>query len=137
MSRAYRFNRGAGGCAIGRATCAGACRRTDSSSAPKATTGEKLGHRAHWPTASRICKAYVQQHVDAIRTAEEPGRQEFYTDQEWTIDQACSRGEPGRRSRRSRNLGRHPQAVRYDLELYGFDRPKVRYTSKRTSLVVA
>jgi len=30
----------------------------------------------------------------------------------------------------------NPQAVRYDLELYGFDRTKLRYTSKRTSLVI-
>src|SRR5262245_37153735 len=59
---------------------------------------------------------------------------EFYTDQELTALAMRARdgsvGEDG-------ELGAsRPQAVRYDLELYGFDAAKLRYSSNRTSLVI-
>jgi hypothetical protein len=62
------------------------------------------------------------------------GTKEFYTDAELVELQKKARtgnvGEEG-------ELGAaRPQAVRYDLELYGFDPGKLRYSSKRTSLVV-
>src|SRR2546427_2872249 len=62
------------------------------------------------------------------------GAKEFYTDQELTENSKKARegnvGEEG-------ELGAaRPNAVRYDLELYGFDPSKLRYTSKRTSLII-
>src|SRR5205809_6301586 len=62
------------------------------------------------------------------------GAIEFYTDQELAENSKKARegnvGEEG-------ELGAaRPNAVRYDLELYGFDPSKLRYASKRTSLIV-
>src|SRR5213594_2798692 len=62
------------------------------------------------------------------------GAKEFYTDQELAENSKKARegnvGEEG-------ELGAaRPNAVRYDLELYGFDPSKLRYNSKRTSLIV-
>src|SRR5262252_2121248 len=62
------------------------------------------------------------------------GAKEFYTDQE-IVDMAkkARTGDVGEEG----DLGAaRPNAVRYDLELYGFDPGKLRYTSKRTSLIV-
>src|SRR5262245_57323423 len=63
------------------------------------------------------------------------GSKEFYTDEEFA--------ELTRRARQGENLDEAdlgaaaPQAVRYDLEVYGFDRTKLRFAStKRTSLIV-
>src|SRR5216117_2309259 len=62
------------------------------------------------------------------------GAKEFYTDQE--IDELTQRAHAG-------NLGEEGdlgftrrQQVRYDLELYGFDPATLRFSSKRTSLIV-
>src|SRR5438132_6117103 len=62
------------------------------------------------------------------------GAKEFYTDQELTeMSKKARTGEVGDEG----DLGAaRPNAVRYDLELYGFDPGKLRYTSKRTSLIV-
>src|SRR5215471_19380320 len=62
------------------------------------------------------------------------GAKEFYTDQELAeISKKARTGEVGEEG----DLGAaRPNAVRYDLELYGFDPSKLRYTSKRTSLIV-
>src|SRR5438445_9949296 len=62
------------------------------------------------------------------------GAKEFYTDQELAEFSKKARtgavGEEG-------DLGAaRPNALRYDLEVYGFDSSKLRYTSKRTSLIV-
>src|SRR5438094_9284630 len=62
------------------------------------------------------------------------GAKEFYTDQELAENSKKARegnvGEEG-------ELGAaRPNAVRYDLELYGFDASTLRYSSKRTSLIV-
>ena len=65
------------------------------------------------------------------------GAKEFYSDQE--LAELTKRVREGRQGEdvEGAELGAaNPQAVRYDLELYGFDRTKLRYTSKRTSLVV-
>src|SRR5437867_5806477 len=63
------------------------------------------------------------------------GTKEFYTDQELAeISKKARTGDVGEEG----DLGAaRPNAVRYDLELYGFDPGKLRYTSKRTSLIVA
>ena len=63
------------------------------------------------------------------------GTKEFYTDQEFAeLSKRARQGDVGEEG----NLGAaNPQAVRYDLELYGFDPTKVRFGSnKRTSLIV-
>ena len=63
------------------------------------------------------------------------GTKEFYTDAEFAaLATRARQGDVGEEG----NLGAaEPQAVRYDLELYGFDRSKVRFASnKRTSLIV-
>jgi hypothetical protein len=63
------------------------------------------------------------------------GTKEFYTDQEFAeLSTRARQGDVGEEG----NLGAaNPQEVRYDLELYGFDRTRVRFASnKRTSLIV-
>src|SRR3989449_7183480 len=63
------------------------------------------------------------------------GSKEFYTDQEIAelTKRAHERGDLGEEG----DVGfTRPQAVRYDLELYGFDPSTLRYSSKRTSLIV-
>jgi hypothetical protein len=63
------------------------------------------------------------------------GSKEFYTDQEFAeLAKRARQGDVGEEG----NLGAaNPQEVRYDLELYGFDRTKVRFgANKRTSLII-
>ena len=63
------------------------------------------------------------------------GSKEFYTEAEFAdLMRRARQGEIGEEG----NLGAaNPQEVRYDLELYGFDRTKLRFASnKRTSLIV-
>ena len=62
------------------------------------------------------------------------GAKEFYTDQEFAeFSKKARAGDVGEEG----ELGAaRPQALRYDLEVYGFDSSKLRYTSKRTSLIV-
>src|SRR5258706_7786662 len=65
------------------------------------------------------------------------GAKEFYTEQELNeLTKRVREGRPGEEVEGAQLGAANPQAVRYDLELYGFDRTKLRYTSKRTSLVV-
>src|SRR5438046_7619632 len=62
------------------------------------------------------------------------GTKEFYTDQELAeFSKKARTGDVGEEG----DLGAaRPGAVRYDFELYGFDPSKLRYSSKRTSLIV-
>jgi hypothetical protein len=62
------------------------------------------------------------------------GTKEFYTDQE--IVELTNRAHSGQVGEEGDPGFTRPQAVRYDLELYGFDPSKLRYSSKRTSLIV-
>src|SRR5262245_15737715 len=65
------------------------------------------------------------------------GSKEFYTDQELAdLTKRVREARPGERIEGAELGAANPQEVRYDLEVYGFDRTKLRYTSKRTSLVV-
>ena len=65
------------------------------------------------------------------------GTKEFYTDQELAdLTKRVREGQQGEQIEGAELGAANPQAIRYDLELYGFDRTKLRYTSKRTSLVV-
>src|SRR2546427_542905 len=61
------------------------------------------------------------------------GAKEFYTDQEIAelTKRAHDRGDLGEEA----DVGfTRPQAVRYDLELYGFDASTLRYSAKRSSV---
>ena len=63
------------------------------------------------------------------------GAREFYTDEEFAdLTRRVRQGEKVEEA----DLGAAaPQAVRYDLEVYGFDRTKLRFAlTKRTSLIV-
>jgi hypothetical protein len=63
------------------------------------------------------------------------GAREFYTDQEFAeLSKRARKGDVGEEG----DLGAaRPQALRYDLELYGFDPTKVRFAAtKRTSLII-
>ena len=62
------------------------------------------------------------------------GAKEFYTDQEFAeFSKKARAGDVGEEG----ELGAaRPQALRYDLEVYGFDSSRLRYTSKRTSLII-
>ena len=72
--------------------------------------------------------------VTPFQRPKQLGTKEFYTDQEFAeLSKRAGQGDVGEEG----NLGAaNPQAVRYDLELYGFDRSKLRFSSKRTSLIV-
>src|SRR5437867_381901 len=62
------------------------------------------------------------------------GAKEVYTDQE--LAENCKKAREGNVGEEGELGAARPNAVRYDLELYGFDPSKLRYTSKRTSLIV-
>jgi len=62
------------------------------------------------------------------------GTKEFYTDQE--IAEYSKKARTGNIGEEGELGAARQQAVRYDLEVYGFDASKLRYTSKRTSLIV-
>ena len=63
------------------------------------------------------------------------GAKEFYTDQEFA--DLTRRARQGEKVEEADLGAAAPQAVRYDLEVYGFDRTKLRFAStKRTSLIV-
>jgi hypothetical protein len=64
------------------------------------------------------------------------GTKEFYTDQE-LADLTKRARQGGNDVGEGVELGAaRQQGLRYDLELYGFNRDKVRFSSKRTSLIV-
>jgi hypothetical protein len=66
------------------------------------------------------------------------GAKEFYTEQEVAdLTKRVREGEQGERVEGTELGAANPQAVRYDLELYGFDRTKLKFAStRRTSLIV-
>ena len=65
------------------------------------------------------------------------GSKEFYTDQELAdLTKRVREGRQGEQVEGAELGAANPQAIRYDLEVYGFDRTKLRYTSRRTSLVI-
>ena len=73
--------------------------------------------------------------VTPLERPKQLGAKEFYTEQEFAeLMKRARQGDVGEEG----DLGAaEPQAIRYDLELYGFDRTKVRFGSnKRTSLIV-
>jgi hypothetical protein len=78
---------------------------------------------------------YTDNTVTPFQRPKNLGAKEFYTEQEFAeLMKRARQGEIGEEG----NLGAaNPQEVRYDLELYGFDRSRVRFSSnRRTSLIV-
>jgi len=64
------------------------------------------------------------------------GAKEFYSDQELAeLTKRVREGRQGEEVEGAELGAANPQAIRYDLEVYGFDRTKLRYTSNRTSLI--
>jgi hypothetical protein len=65
------------------------------------------------------------------------GSKEFYTDQELAdLTKRVRDAKQGERIEGAELGAANPQEVRYDLEVYGFDRNKLRFQSNRTSLIV-
>src|SRR5438046_5232589 len=59
---------------------------------------------------------------------------EFYADEE--LAEISRKARTGNKGEEGELGAARQQAVRFDLELYGFDPSKLRYSSKRTSLIV-
>jgi hypothetical protein len=76
--------------------------------------------------------------VTPFTRPKELGAKEFYTEQEVAeLTKKIREARPGEEVEGAELGAANPQAVRYDLEIYGFDRTKVKFAStRRTSLII-
>jgi len=106
------------------------------SSPPKATTAGKAWTPPRTPDGKPDLQGiWTDNTLTPLERPKKLGAKEFYTNDEFAdLSRRVRQGEVVEEA----DLGAAaPQAVRYDLEVYGFDRTKLRFAStKRTSLIV-
>src|SRR3989442_6906732 len=96
-----------------------------------------IGQAQHTPDGKPDLQGiWTNSTVTPLERLKNLGTKEFYTDQE-LVDLTKRARQGGNDVGEGVELGAARQNdLRYDLELYGFNRDKVRFSSKRTSLIV-